>query len=57
MRGLPGSAAVTAGLHLPGRHYAADALAVAATGLALGVDTSAILASWKASAGSAGGSS
>jgi UDP-N-acetylmuramate--alanine ligase len=51
IRGLPGSTALTAGLHLPGRHYAADALAVAATGLALDVDASAILESLEGFAG------
>lgn len=45
VRGLPETATLTARLHLPGRHYAADALAVAATGAALGLPGSAILAS------------
>jgi len=44
IEGLP-EGTLTAGLHLPGRHYAADALAVAASGLALGVDASSIVAS------------
>ncbi|MGZ3631121.1 MAG: glutamate ligase domain-containing protein [Candidatus Limnocylindrales bacterium] len=45
LEGLPATGKVAAGLHLPGRHYADDALAVAAAGAALGLPASAIVAS------------